>query len=313
MEEKPTKVIFAGQLEFGTSRNFENVQSQYAHRMEHYYKNDILLKPEVIFNPDDHTMDIPRTVVTSTDRQYKNTVNLLERIATFSIAGDLNIWRLNGIGQMMDHRLFEPKADRTTNQLFRKGREMLDQEEHIGEAKELLTQAIDNFERHAVAYERRGVVNYKLGNNKDALYDFTKSIKIYASKPESYYGRGLIYFQEEEDLEKAIADFGSVAKYAIPHQKIYWLAKRMRADALRKAGRLDEARREYAGFVNRKQQLPGLESYDRLASYRLGEIYLSTDKQEEAAKAFQTALEAPEDSRAPKDSEIQAKLAEAKG
>ncbi|MEM6876984.1 MAG: tetratricopeptide repeat protein, partial [Bacteroidota bacterium] len=264
MEDNPTKVIFAGQLEFGTSRNFENVQTQYAHRMEHYYKNDILLKPESIFNPDERTMDIPRTVVTSTDRQYKNTVNLLERIATFSIAGDLNIWRLNGIGQMMDHRLFEPRADRTTNQLFRKGREMLDQAEHIGEAKELLTKAIDNFERHAVAYERRGVINYKLGNHKDALYDFTKSIKIYASKPESYYGRGLIYFsKEEEDLDKAIADFGTVAKYAIPHQKIYWLAKRMRADALRKAGRTDEARKDYASFVNRKQQLPGLESYDR--------------------------------------------------
>mgnify|MGYP001796756179 CR=1 FL=1 len=96
VEEKPTKVIFAGQLEFGTSRNFENVQSQYAHRMEHYYKNDILLKPEVIFNPDDHTMDIPRTVVTSTDRQYKNTVNLLERIATFKYLAVERYWPNDG-------------------------------------------------------------------------------------------------------------------------------------------------------------------------------------------------------------------------
>lgn len=301
--ENPTKVIFAGQLEFGTSRNFENVQTQYAHRMENYYKNDILLQPEDIFNESDHTLDIPRTVVISSDRQYKNTVNLLERITSFSIAGDLNIWKLQG-GQIVEHRLFEPRSDRTTNQLFQKGRELLDQEENIEDAHQALSQAIDNFERHATAYERRGLTNYRLGNFKDALYDYTKSIKIYASKPESYYGRGLVYLLKLVDLPKAIADFSTVAKFAIPHQKVYWLAKGMLGDAYLANGQQKEALREYSAFLRRKQRLPGLEGYDRRVGFQKGMILQQEGEFADAATAFQAALEAPEQARAPKEAEI---------
>ena len=307
--ENPTKVIFAGQLEFGTSRNFENVQTQYSHRMENYYKNDILLQPEDIFNENDHTLDIPRTVVISTDRQYKNTVNLLERITSFSIAGDLNIWKLQG-GQIVEHRLFEPHSDRTTNQLFQKGRELLDQEENIEDAHQALSQAIDNFERHATAYERRGLTNYRLGNFKDALYDYSKSINIYSSKPESYYGRGLVYLFKLVDLPKAIADFSAVAKYAIPHQKVYWLAKGMLGDAYLANGQKKEALKEYSAFLRRKQRLPGLDKYERRVAFQKGLLLHEDGQFADAVAAFQDALAAPAHDRAPQEPEIQYYLAQ---
>ncbi|MEM6394952.1 MAG: tetratricopeptide repeat protein [Bacteroidota bacterium] len=307
-EKDETKVIFAGQLEFGTNRNFENVQSQYMHRMENFYKNDILLKPEDIFNEDDYTMDIPRTVVTATDRRYNNTVNLMERMSSFSMAGDLNIWRLNGDGKVIDHKLFEPRKDRTAAQLFLEGRKMLDQEDSMTEARELLTQAIEKFERHATAYERRGFTNYKLGNYKDALYDLSKSIRIYSSKPDTYYGRGLIYLLKEKNIDKAIEDFGMVAKYAIPHQPVYWQAKRMRSDAFYEAGRVEEAIRELTAFVSRKHKLAGLEKYDRLAAFKLGELLEAKGEHEKASHAFKAALEAPADKQAPEESVIEEKL-----
>lgn len=57
------------------------------------------------------------------------------------------------------------------------------------EAMEALTRAIAKFEQHAVAYERRGFVNFSLKNYEDALYDYNKSIKYNDAVPKPYLGR----------------------------------------------------------------------------------------------------------------------------
>ena len=98
------RIIIAGKLEFGSDRVFNQVLEQYTHRMEHYYKNDILLKPEEFFKPEELTLDVPRTVVVGSERHWLNTLNLLERVVSFSMAGSLSLWRLN-VGSIMDHRI----------------------------------------------------------------------------------------------------------------------------------------------------------------------------------------------------------------
>lgn len=302
------KVIIAGQLTFQSERVLQQVLAQYVHRMENYYKNDILLKPEDIFKEEELALDIPRTVMTCSERLWLNTLNLLERVVTFSIAGSLNLWRLQA-GRMIDHHLLEPKSERTTVQLFNRGRELIDQKDSEQEALKMMTRVVDRFERHAQAYERRGFVNYRLGNDKDALYDYSKSISINPLIPESHYGRGIVNLQLGK-VEDAAADFEAVTKNSIPHQKIYWMAQVALGDTYLRLGRIEEARRVFAMFIKRKQRIAKLERYDRRIGYQLAKLYLDADRPTDAIAALEHAMAAPADRKAPDEQEIQRMLDE---
>ncbi|PPK84657.1 tetratricopeptide repeat protein [Neolewinella xylanilytica] len=300
------KVIIAGQLEFGSERAYNQVMEQYAHRMENYYKNDILLKPESIFKEDEMTLDVPRTVMPSTERLWLNTLNLLERVVTFSIAGSLNLWRLDA-GVMIDHYKLEPKSDRTTVQLFNRGRELVDQQDNEEEALKMMTKVVSRFERHAQAYERRGFVNYRLGNDEDAYYDYTKSISINPLMPESFYGRGLVNVRRG-DAVKASEDFEAVTRNSIPHQAIYWMAQVALGDAYMEIGRPNDAMRIFSMFTKRKQRIASLERYDRRVAYQLGQLYIKAGRPNDAARAFELSLNAATDPKAPKKEQIESAL-----
>lgn len=304
------KVIIAGQLEFGSNRAFTQVHEQYAHRMEHYYKNDILLKPESIFKEEELSLDVPRTVLPSTERLWLNTLNLMQRVVTFSIAGSINMWRLNA-GVLVDHYKLEPKSDRTTVQLFNRGRELVDQRDNEEEALKMMTKVLGRFERHAQAYERRGFVNYRLGNDKDALYDYSKSISINPLMPESHYGRGLVNLRQG-NLEAAAADFEAVTKNSIPHQSIYWIAQVALGDVYSKLGRPADALRVFGMFSKRKQRIASLDRYDRRVAYQLAQLYQAADRPSDAVVALERALASPADSKAPDEADIQRLLDQVK-
>jgi tetratricopeptide (TPR) repeat protein len=308
MTEQNNRIIIAGQLEFGSDRVYEQVVQQYEHRMENYYKNDILLTAEEIFHEEDRTMDIPRKVLPASDRQWLNTLNLLKRMSTFSIAGDLNLWRLQG-GRMVEHHLLEPRGDRTSTQLYIRGRDLMDQEDTLAEAKVALTEAIEHFERHSIAYERRGFTNYQLRNYKDALYDYNKSIKISPSRPAPYYGRGLVNLMHEDNAKASIDDFEQVTKLAIPHQDIYWLARAMRGDALLKTGQAEEAFKEYRFFLNRKQDLVKLRKLDRRIADSVASAMAEEGKCKEALTYFEKALAAQDDEKAEPEGDIRYRFA----
>ena len=46
------KLIFKGRLEFGNQRTFDKVLQHWENRVEAYFKNDILFKPEQVFDPE---------------------------------------------------------------------------------------------------------------------------------------------------------------------------------------------------------------------------------------------------------------------
>lgn len=296
------KIIIAGKLEFGKERVFRQVVDQYTHRMENYYKNDILLKPENIFKEEELCLEITRTVVTGTERHWLNTLNLLERVVSFSMAGSLNLWRLSA-GVILDHHLLEPRSDRTTVQLFNKGREMVDQGDQEQEALDMMTKVVGRFERHAQAYERRGFVNLRLGNLKDALYDYNKSLKINPAMPESHYGRGIVYTRQE-DWADAAADFEAVAKNSIPHQAIYWMAQVALGDAYLKLNRPADALNVFNRFTKRKQRIASLERYDRRVNTTFAELLLQAGRPNDALAALERALAAGSDPQAPSEAAI---------
>ncbi len=291
------KIIISGQLQFQSKRAFDQVVEQYNHRMEHYYKNDILVKAEDIFNEELLNLDIPRTVLIGTERHWLNTHNLLERVVTFSIAGNITMWRLS-LGTVVDQIVLEPKSDRTTVQLFNRGRELMAQDDQEQEALKMMTKVVNRFERHAQAYERRGFVNISLGNTEDALYDYSKSLKINPGLPEAHYGRGLVYSRKQE-YEKAAADFEAVTKNSIPHQALYWMAQVALGDSLMELGRPADALRLYNMFTKRKQRIAALDRYDRRVGHLLGNLMTRAGRQNDALSAFQHALESEPDAKAP--------------
>jgi tetratricopeptide (TPR) repeat protein len=147
--------------------------------------------------------------------------------------------------------IIEPKGDKTAIQHFLRGRQLINEEGKEQEARDALSRAIDKFERHALAYERRGFVNYKLGNYKDALYDYNKSIDVNPDKANPYFGKAVI-FKAQERWEEAVDQFTIVTKKAMPLEPLHWIARRMKGECLMQAGKTEAASLEFRLFSNRK-------------------------------------------------------------
>ncbi len=297
------KVIVSGRLEFGNSRTFEQVVKLFEHRREVYYKGELLFKPEQLFSEASQSIDIPRYIGTATDKVWRNTVKLIQQIAEYAIAGDFNLWGIRE-GKPTEHWLVEPQGDKSAILAFREGRDLVREKGREEEAKAALSRAIEKFERHALAYERRGYVNFKLGNFDDAVYDYSKSIDINPNKPEAYFGRGIIFYKRE-DWKKAFADFELAVAKSIPHQSIHWLGRVYKANALSELARYEEAVKEYGFFIKRYQQ-----SHDTLAeqlrrvAFNCGKCQLALSQHAEAERSFALALQSAPQPGGPSTEEI---------
>ena len=155
-------------------------------------------------------------------------MNLLDYVAQYAIAGDIRAWVIND-GTVVEQRNIEPEGDKSVIQAFMQGRALVKESGQEEEAIKALNRAIDKFERHGMAYERRGYINVKLRNFDDALYDFTKSIDIHPNNPEAYWGRAVVRIRKK-DLAGAIEDLTRTTKTSIPHQPIYWSARRLKGE-----------------------------------------------------------------------------------
>ncbi|MBK6901613.1 MAG: tetratricopeptide repeat protein [Saprospirales bacterium] len=282
------KMIFSGRLEFGTERSFHQVVKFYQHRFENYYRKDILLKAEDIFDESTYSLNVPRHITESVEKSWRNTVNLIEYMAEFAIAGDFQAWMTSN-GQMIQERFIEPAGEKAATQAFLKGRALVDKGEEV-KAKELLDHAIEKFERHAQAYERRGKVNFRLNNFKDALYDFSKSIDIYPDNPEAYIGRAAVKMVLS-DYKAAIEDLELAIKSSIPHQPVFWQARRMKGECHLRLEEYASAILELKLATNRvyTQKDPNFH-WRKSAFFNFGKALLEAGEYVEAVKAFNKAL-----------------------
>lgn len=288
------KTIFSGQLEFGSSRSFEKVLNLFEHRKENYYRNEIIFKTEEVFDAETHSLNVPRLIAQTTDKSWRNTINLLEYLSQYAIAGDFRAWRTSE-GKMIDSRFIEPECDKVAVQAYLEGRKLINEQGKEEEAKEALNRAIGKFARHSKAYERRGKVNYQLGNYQDALYDYTKSIDINPNAPDAYLGRALVHIAQK-DFKKAIPDLEKTCKKSIPHQSIYWKARRVKGECHLELEEFEKANFEFKLFLQRKSQPNDENRFWRRKVYGLyGIALVSTSKYLEAIEAFNAALEGEHD------------------
>jgi tetratricopeptide (TPR) repeat protein len=121
--------------------------------------------------------------------------------------------------------------------------------------------------------------------------------------PESHYGRGLAY-AKKGNWELAAADFASVTENSIPHQAIYWMAQVALGDSYLQLGRPADALRLFNMFSKRKQRIASLDRYDRRVNFTFGNLLVKSGRFPDAFTAFERALNAQEDKKAPTEAEI---------
>jgi len=282
------KTIISGHLEFGSPRSYEKVMMMLDHRIENYYKNDVLIKIDEVFQPDSASMDIPRLIGQASDKCFRNTLSMLEMIMQYAVAGSVSIWKLED-GTCLEYKKLEPSSDKAAVQSFLHGRELISEGKE-SEARKVLSKAIEKFERHALAYERRGHVNMHLGNLDDALYDFSKSIKINPHSADAFYGQGTVYLKQDK-LDKAIEAFGQSAKASIPHQPVYWKARRKKGNCHLELDQYAKAEFEFKLLTRRTfaESNPNY-AFRQKDLFNYGRALLGLKKYDEAIEAFDRAL-----------------------
>jgi tetratricopeptide (TPR) repeat protein len=263
------KLIFKGRLDFGSQRTYDMVQKHWQTRVDTYFKADILFTAEQVFSPDDFTLNVPHQPLFSTEKHWRSTTSLLQEIAQFAVMGDMGAWCI-AQGQILKALKIQPSADKAAVALYQEGCNQITHGQ-INDAAEALSTAIEKYARHALAYERRGYVNYKLKNFNDALHDFNRSIDIYPNNPEPYYGRGKVKMLKNE-WDSAAQDFDACTKRSLALQPIYWLARLRRGDCLYHAKRYAEAMVELKFFLAKKfkDNDPNLQFVPK-ANYLMGE------------------------------------------
>jgi tetratricopeptide (TPR) repeat protein len=285
------KTILAGRLEFGNEKSYQKALQMYQSRVDNFYKTELLIKPE-FFDAENFYLNIPRLVLQTDEKKWDNTHKLLEFLAEYAVAGSLMMWQIDDSvgGKKIKHYTIEPKTDKAAVQEYLRGRNLMEESGKENEAIEALNVAIEKYERHALAYERRGYINFQLRNYSDAMYDFTKSIDLNPNNSQPYFGRALVKIVKE-DLQGAIQDCEMALQYSIPLQPIYHKARRIKAECHAKLCEHAEAVREYK-FYTAKAFESGDTNYKwtKVVQFNFGKSLMDLKNYAEALKAFDAAL-----------------------
>jgi tetratricopeptide (TPR) repeat protein len=282
------KTIIQGRLEFGNIKSYEKVTKMFLQRVETYYKTDVLFKYEDLFLDDELSLEIPRFVGQVSERTFKTTTGLIEYCAQFAIAGSVRAWFIIDTG-LKHFVTIEPKGDKGAIMSFEKGRKLVKLKGREAEAIEALSLAIEKYDRHAQAYERRAKVNFLMKNYHDALRDYNKCIGIDPTIPTSYYGIAKIHIMREE-WDDAIENLDESIKKSIALQTLYWKSRRLKAQCHIHKREWDKAAFDLKLFANRtfEDSNPN-KVWLRWANYQYGLVLLELEQYLDALKAFEKA------------------------
>lgn len=299
------KFIFKGRLDFGNKRGFDNVLNMYDWKVTNHFKKDVQFDEEELFDEEQFSASFPRSlVIHGSKKNFNANSNLLAYLSEFALSGQMEMWMINEGKTVEKYLLVEPKGDRGVINSFAKGRKLSVSEGKREEALAALDVAIQKYEKHAQAYERRAYVNTVLKKYHEAERDYTKSINIYAGAPDPYYGRALLY-KIQEKFEEAVDDFDTAIKRSIPLQPIHWKSRRRKAEALIELGNFETAAKELRFFTMKKfdETNPNFK-YLRKAFFDYGYCNYMLDKFKEASELFNTSLNYDEGKDAPATEEL---------
>jgi len=284
------KTIIQGRLEFGNQKSYDKVTKMFLQRVETYYKTDVLFKFEEVFKEEDFSLEIPRYVNQITDKAFRITTSLLGYCAQFAVAGSIRAWLIKE-GDIVGFETLEPDSDKGAVQSFVRGRNLVKVKGKEEEALKSLTLAIERYDRHAQAYERRAKVNFMMKNYHDALRDYNKCIGIDPSIPTAFYGKAKIHIIREE-WDEAILNLEESIKKSIALQTLYWKSRRLKAECHIQKKEWTKAAFDLKLFTNRKYEKDNPNAiWLRWALYHYGLVLLELEEAPEALQAFDKALQ----------------------
>lgn len=297
------KAIIQGRIEYGTEKSFNQAVKMYQYRAENYHKSDALFEVEEIFIQETLTLEIPRFVKQVYDKTFRNTVALLEYCTQFGLSGEIDAWLLDE-GKVLKFDHMEPNSDKVAVQRFLKGKALIGQEGQEEEALEHFTKAIEKYDRHAQAYQRRAKVNRILQKNHDALRDYNKSINADATNPFAYYGRSKVHLING-DTQLAIDDLERAIKKSVALQPVYWKSRRVKGKCHLELKQYDKAVFDFKLFCNRKfdKDNPNI-VWKRWVAYYFGEALVGQEEYEAAIEQYDSAYELPQSPQPIEEAEI---------
>ncbi len=281
------KSIIQGRLEFANEKSYAQMLRMYQSRVETYYKYDVFIKEDAFDEPT-FSINIPRLITIGQQKTWTNTVKLLEYLAQYALSGSISAWLVQE-GNILEYVAIEPKGDKAIVKKFMKGRKLSAQTGKEKEALTALSEVIEQHDRHAMAYERRGYVNYALGRMTDALYDFNKCISYDPGIPSAYYCRAKVHIRKG-NLEEAIRDLVLTTQKAIALQPIYWKARKLKGRCHYDLKQYADAAREFKLFLSRKftKDDPNFSEY-RHAAYLYAQTLLALGEHDKASDALHSA------------------------
>lgn len=284
------KAIIQGRLEFGTEKSFNKILALYTQRMETLYKRELIFKtPETIFFAEGNVLVIERFIGNTSEKQWKNTVSMLEYCAQFAFSGTINAW-LADSGKLLSHYQIEPVGEKSMVMLYQAGKKLSAEKGSEKEAMNLLTEAIEKHERHSEAYEKRGYVNYQLKNYSDAIYDFKKSVHYDNMNASSHYGLARALMMKKE-YELCINSLEETTKHSIALQPIYWAARRVKAECHLALKQYELAAFEYKLFAARNfAPTDPNHKHQARSWYNYGKTLFALGKIDEAVECFDKSL-----------------------
>ena len=285
------RTIFNGRLEFKNVKSFERVRGLYEQRIENFYKDDILFLMEDMMEEGVNAITIPKHVGQGTEKSWNNTVQLLQFISQYAISGKVQAWMTEN-GRVLLSSDIEPDGDKAVIINYRKGLE-LQEEGKANESIEAFDRAIDKYDEHSLAMEKRAYSKLMNHDIDGAEADFIKSIGFYAQNPEAYLGRSRVHLEREKYVE-AIADLELALKFAVPMQPVFWKARRLKGKAHLHLQQFDKASFELKFFSKRAYTTDDPNyRWKRASLVQYGLLIWSEGDPEFALTQFKTALDYP--------------------
>ncbi|NJK83912.1 MAG: tetratricopeptide repeat protein [Saprospiraceae bacterium] len=283
------KVIISGRLTFKNERSIQKAMEVYAHKCEVLYKYFLLFKTEDIFDEASLSLSIPRFVKEGVElKLWNNTMHLLQEMADFAMAGSIGGWRINN-GELLEHLMLEPSSDKGPIHAFLEGKKVIAADGNLEEAAKHFTKAIQKFDRHDTAYERRAYVHFLTNNHEQAITDYTQSIAINDRNAEAYFGRAIVYITQGNH-KMAIEDLINAIQYSIALQALHWRARRLKGRCHLQLGEYEKASTEFNFFTSRrfKEDDPNIQSL-KDAYFDFGKALLKVGKASKALEVINKA------------------------
>ena len=281
---QPQKIIIKGRLDFGNVKSFEKALTLFKHRLENFYKNDTLIDIETMFDEEGSAFNIPRLITSGSNKTWNNTISAFEFLAQFAVSGQINAFIAEG-GKAVSQYSIEPQNEKAAVQAYLAGKATVQCKsgEHEKAMREL-DQAITSYNKHAMAYEKRGYVKFMLKQYDEALIDLEKSIALDDQNPDAYLGKAIIMSLRDKRKE-SIELLDNALKLCFPVQSIYWKMRRIKGHMHMKENQFAEASQEFKFFLNKKFENDDPNySWVKVVMWDYANALIAIDNYEEALK-----------------------------